>query len=220
MVLPSLTCGGGFNYRGNAYRLSMAQNHITVLIGEHIQQPFGVCPIGAVEEIELGRLPAGDYTITVIEGPTGMQPGNLVNNAPFTVSDARAFKQAPYVRLDYSGHWWDPNDSGWGLFIWHDARNISDSLLAAWFTYTADGKPIWYVFQPRWQTSTSTLVAEMAQASRPPGATSPPPTVTAATLAGTASLDFTRGGLVEEGTITYTLTGGQRLVRNIQRFKP
>ena len=101
--------------------------------------------------------------------------------------------------------------------IWHDAR---DNLLAAWFTYAADGKPIWYTFQPKWQTSSATVETALLQTSRAPGATVPPPNPTAFVVAGAVSLDFTNFGTADEGKLIYTLTGGAKQVRNIQRFKP
>ena len=213
------TCGSFLPYTGNTYRVSMSQGNITVALGAHITGAIlPLCPGGVPrEEIDLGRLPAGNYTLSVIEAPTGMRPGPLIDNAPFTVADARATKVAPYVRIDYSGHWWDPNDSGWGLFIWHDAR---DNVLAAWFTYTPDGKPMWYVFQPTWTTSSSTVTTPLLQTSRLPGPTSPPPAPTSYATVGSASLDFTNFGTADEGKLTYTFTGGAQQVRNIQRFKP
>ena len=145
-------------------------------------------------------------------------PTNTVfANVPFTVADARSVKTYPFVRLDYSGSWWDPNDAGWGLFIWQDAR---DNTLAAWYTYGTDGKAIWYVFQPKWQTGYATLPTDMVQTNRAPGATIPPPNPTSTTVVGTASLDFTNFGTADTGKFTYTITGGATQVRNIQRFKP
>lgn len=151
--------------------------------------------------------------------PGILQPTYLTfSNIGFTVSDARANKITPYVRLDYSGHWWDPSDSGWGLFIWQDA---ADNVLAAWFTYGADGKPIWWVFQPRWQFSATTLDADLVQTSRMPGPTSPPPNPTSTLVVGKAKLDFRRIDTnAESGTITYTIGNGPTITRTIQRFKP
>ncbi len=221
LSLKDTTCGGINRYLGNPYRVSMVQNAITVSLGE--KTPIGVplCPAAPQEEIDLGRLPAGNYTLTVNHyAPPGTGPFPVFTNYAFMVTDARANKADKYVRLDYSGHWWDPNDSGWGLFIWQDARSPTDSLLAAWFTYAADGKPNWYVFQPAWQTSTATQTAPLANSTRLPGATSPPPTAGTPSAVGTASLDFTNFGTADEGKITYTFTGGQTLTRTIQRFRP
>ena len=217
------SCGGLLPYRANAYRVSMSQNNITVTRGEIVNNPVPLCPPGPRDEIDLGRLPAGNYTLTVINTPPGPGiGGGEFTNAPFTVTDARLLKAVPYVRLDYSGHWWDPADPGWGLFIWHDAR---DNVLAAWFTYGADGKPIWYIFQPTWQTFASTVTTDLLRTSRPPGTTIPPPNPTTYTAVGTASLDFTTFNFptpetANTGKLTYTFTGGPTTVRNIQRFKP
>jgi hypothetical protein len=215
------TCSGQEPYVANPYRISMSNNNVTVTLGQRTPGLVGLCPPPAREEIDLGRLPAGDYTLTVDEGPQTTQGSPLfISNVPFTVTDARATKAAPYVRLDYSGAWWDPNDSGWGLFIWQDARGPNDSLLAAWFSYTPDGKPMWYTFQPKWQTSTATVEASLLQASRPPGATSPPPGITSSVTVGTASLDFTNFSTADEGKLTYTFNNGTKLVRTIQRLRP
>ena len=217
LSISDRTCGGRVPYKANPYRVSMLANAVTVTLGESVPGLVPLCPPTPREEIDLGRLPPGNYTLTLI-GQSGIDAGGtLIDKAPFTVSDARALKTAPYVRLDYSGHWWDPNDSGWGLFIWHDAR---DNVLAAWFTYTPDGKPMWYVFQPTWTTSSATVTSPLRQTSRLPGLTSPPPTATTYATVGSASLDFTNFGTADEGKLTYTFTGGTQQVRNIQRFKP
>ena len=224
----SSSCSLGIPFKANAYRVKMVQNNITISLGESRTDVFfpGFCPPGLpVVEIELGKLPAGDYTLSMIQpAQNGFQERGFISNLPFTVTDARVQKTFPWVRLDYSGHWWDPNDAGWGLFIWHDAR---DRVLAAWFTYGTDGKPIWYTFQPAWDTFAATFPALLTQTSRMPGPTVPPPNPTSFTTVGTASLDFTSrpnattGAIpIDAGTFTYTFTGGPTTVRNIQRFKP
>jgi hypothetical protein len=138
-------------------------------------------------------------------------------NFPFKVTDARALKSTPYVRSDYSGHWWDPADSGWGLFIWQDAK---DNMLVAWFTYSPDGKPAWYVFQPTWETSTSTRSVPMQQTQRPPGTSSPPPGATSLTVVGSAKLSFDGFQGIDAATLTYKFGDGPEQVRNIRKFKP
>ncbi len=220
LSLRGRTCGGNNVYKANSYRVSMVQNNITVTVGERVPNLQPLCPPTPRDEIDLGRLPAGNYTLTVIDVTsiaTGRPYNGDFSNAPFSIADARLLKSEPYVRLDYSGHWWDPTDPGWGLFIWHDAR---DNVLAAWFIYGTDGKPIWYVFQPTWQTFAATTTSAMRHTSRPPGTTIPPPNPTTYTAVGTASLDFTNFGTADEGKFSYTFTGGPTTVRNIQRFKP
>lgn len=213
------TCGNGDRVRiGNPYRVSMNNNAITVTLGFLQSFPVPLCPPAPREDIDIGRLPAGNYTISLIaDAVPPAQPYVYASNVPFTVTDARASKSSPYVRMDYSGHWWDPNDSGWGLFVWQDAK---DNVLAAWFTYGVDGKPIWWVFQPRWQSATATQTAALIQTSRAPGPNSPPQNPTLLTQVGTASLDFTRADLSESGTITYQIGNGPTLTRSIVRFAP
>lgn len=217
----------GYVYTSNSYRVSMAQNAITVSLGRPTFNQLSLCPARPQEYVDLGRLPAGSYTLTVNRfAESGVTPQPLISNYAFTVSDARATKVAPFVRLDYSGHWWDPSDPGWGLFIWQNAKGSSDSLLAAWFTYGADGKQVWYTFQPAWASDLATQQADMYQASRMPGPNVPPPNPTTAVIAGKAKLDFTNfNGLFEPGTgevgkFTYTVGSGQEQTRTIQRFKP
>ena len=220
LSMKDRTCGGINPYKpDDTYSVSMSQNNITVTLGETTGSIVPLCPpSGPREEFDIGRLPAGNFTLSVYNSNFGTSPdGFIILNSPFTVTDARVLKTAPYVRLDYSGHWWDPNDSGWGLFIWQDAR---DNILAAWFTYTPDGKPIWYVFQPTWETNVATATANLQQTFRAPGPTSPPPTMTGYFPVGTAKLDFANAGTTEVGKIIYTFNGGTQLTRNIQRFKP
>jgi hypothetical protein len=218
-MAPSDNCSA---FKANPYTISLSQNSITITPGE-LGEPRVCTPTLARprREFDLGRLPAGNYTLTVVEPAFANSPAKVViDKAPFTVTDARANKAAPYVRLDYSGHWWDPKDSGWGLFIWQDAKSATDNILAAWFTYTPDGKPMWYVFQPKWETASATLTADLVQGSRLPGTTSPPPTAGTFVTAGTAKLDFTNFGTADEGKIIYTFANGVTITRNIQRFRP
>jgi hypothetical protein len=216
----NFSCGGAYRYKANPYKVVMVDSNITVTLGDTDGSPHALCPVGAREEVDLGRLLPGNYRLTLIGAQNSYRPGTLIDKAPFIVADARANKAAPFVRLDYSGHWWDPNDSGWGLFIWQDAKSPTDNLLAAWFSYTADGKPIWYVFQPKWVTSSATDIANLLQGSRLPGAMSPPPTMGSFTSVGTAKLDFTNIGIADEGKLSYTFTNGATMTRNIVRFRP
>lgn len=144
---------------------------------------------------------------------------------PFQVTDGRAKKNYTNPTLDYSGHWWDENDPGWGLFVWQDSTN---NTMAAWFSYTADGQPAWYVFQPVWETPIFTRPADVWQTSKPPGTTSPPLGTTKLTTVGTAFLDFyfgtyTRGGalpsLEQFLNFHYKLGDGVQQKRTLMRFK-
>jgi hypothetical protein len=220
LIMPNRSCPNGLSFTGNPYRVAMANQHLTITLGPQANRGTvspPVCPPAAGFEIDLGRLPAGTYTMSLVD-PVVNPPHQTFTNVSFSVADSRSNKIFPYVGLDYSGHWWDPNDAGWGLFIWQD---INDNILAAWFTYGADGKPIWWIFQPGWQFAIRTLDADLIQTSRLPGPTSPPPNPTSVTVVGKARLDFGRvETIAESGSITYTIGAGPTITRTIQRFKP
>lgn len=42
---------------------------------------------------------------------------------------------------DYSGVWWNPNESGNGASITH----LADTVFIAWYAFDTVGKPVWYV---------------------------------------------------------------------------
>lgn len=203
-------------YKTNAYRLNMVENNLIVRLGENPNYIVGVCPPEPIDEYDLGRLPVGNYTLTVIRNPADSPTSYpAINNVPFAVITAPARVQRPTIRLVYDGSWWNPADSGSGLFIWQDQLNRT---FAAWFTYSAEGKPQWYVFQPTWPTSSATGTVDLIQTSRMPSASAPPPNPTTNNIVGKASLDFTNFSTVDKGVLTITLTGGAKQVINIQRL--
>ena len=221
--LNSRTCGSTTSYgNNNPYRIRMVGNNLTITLGDQISGRIiiGPCLASPLEEIDIGRLPPGDYVLTVIEGKNGFGPGGEPNSANLTVADARATKVSPFVRLNYSGTWWDPNDPGWGLFISQDGNKENDGSFIAWFTYTPDGKPMWYYYYTGWETSAATNSSVFYQTARMPGATTPPPTPTSSTPVGRAKLDFTNVGSTEEAKFSYTFTDGPTTVRTIRRFNP
>jgi hypothetical protein len=222
--LPDQTCGGGLSYIANPYSVALSGSRITVTTGRRAANPVPLCPAAPREVVDLGVLPPGSYTLTVLSSESGTDTlRNLVTDQPFTVTDARAAKVAPYVRLDYSGTWWDASDPGWGLFIWQNAASPRDEVLAAWFTFGSDGRANWYTLQPTWRTSTATQDAPLVQSARPPSNSNPPPGPTNNSSVGTAALDFTTpigATRFDTAILTYTIGNGTRQTRTIQRFRP
>ena len=41
---------------------------------------------------------------------------------------------------NYSDIWWNPAESGWGITL----ADHETTLFGVWYTYRADGKPVWY----------------------------------------------------------------------------
>ena len=217
------TCANS-NYIGPGYRVSAANGRIRVdiLLGPPPPCAVGLPPAPTLL-VEIGRLPAGQYTLDIVEGRLfafEFVLATLTSNLSLNVADHRANKVAPAVRLNYSDHWWDPNNSGSGLFIWQDAR---DQLLAAWFTYSADGKAVWYTVQAGAWVSATRYEGKIVETSRFPNlvagglidGTGP----TNVQVIGTASLDFAGDDGANAGVFTYNLDSspGTRS-RNIRRF--
>lgn len=211
------------NYIGSTYRTTAFNGKIRVEIQlaapplcPAVGGPGG--PPAPALLVEIGRLPSGSYVLDVVQGrPVSFEVAftNIASSVPLTVSDHRATKTAPAVLLNYSDHWWDPNNAGTGLFIWQDAR---DQLLAAWFTYGADGKPAWYTIQAgTWVTATQ-YEGKLVQTNRPPGpidASGP----TSLQFVGNATLDFSGndGAIAGKFTTKFDNTDVVQ-TRNIRRF--
>jgi hypothetical protein len=98
-------------------------------------------------DVELGRFPAGTYYVEVLEG----NPATPAINVAFTVAERHVFI-SPYTFpvADYTDHWWNPLESGWGISI---HQHTSDRLFAVWFVYSQSGQPVWYTLQPGAWTS-------------------------------------------------------------------
>jgi hypothetical protein len=207
------------NYEFSTYHVNNVNGRIRVNL---LLKPPPPCPLGgpAVPAllVELGRLPAGTYLIDIVEAYRVSFEAlfiNVVTGMPLTVSDHRASKTAPAVRLNYSDHWWDPANAGSGVFIWHDAR---DQLLAAWFSYAPDGKSTWYTLQAgAWVTATR-YEGKLVQTSRAPGAGVDAAGATAVQLVGSAALDFGSDDGALAGVFSVTFDGQPTQNRSIRRF--
>ena len=110
----------GVRFLKDSYRLSMANNRIRIVLGEVNQVPMIDPLIPFFIDIDIGRLPAGSYAIDMFGAGAGQPDSAIAIDIPLVVTDNRAAKTAPFVRLNYADHWWNPAESGWGLFIWHE----------------------------------------------------------------------------------------------------
>lgn len=207
------------------YRVAASGNKIRVTLGALGIAPGGsvLCPSappGTYLYADLGRFPAGTYLFDFAqESPDGTAV-TYASNVSITVTDARALKSAPFVTLNYSGHWWNPAEPGSGLFLWQDEK---DNLLAAWFTYGDDGQPVWYTIQAGSWKGPSYYEGLLIATSQPGKNNTFLGTTVLAQPIGTAILAFgsiTNGNSHgEEGKFTYTLNGVTK-TKVIRRFKP
>jgi len=119
---------------------SMSGNKITV-------QFYALPEIGQYDyDVELGRFPAGTYSVEVTGALT-------IPEVQFTVAPSATPSSHPgnIPAVNYSDFWWDAAESGWRLAIQQGPTN---ELFAAWFAYDAMGKPVWYTLQPGlWTTA-------------------------------------------------------------------
>ena len=138
----------------NPFTLTVVQNNIIITFDNTSWDPgLTIQPrppaLYRPVPIDLGRLPAGDYFITSIGDPCGQYfpVGSLKPiYYGFTVKDHRPQKVFPYNTQNFSGHWVDAKLPGHAVFITHDEQ---ENVLATLLTYQTNGKPIWYVFQPK-----------------------------------------------------------------------
>ncbi len=216
------------------HSVSVANNNITIAFSAWtFPDQFTLpSPNRYIDLVDLGRLLPGDYTLTTTtEGPpcpfasTSNPTPTELNKFPFKVTDGRTKATRANPTLDYSGQWWDEADSGWGLFIWQDGAS---NTMAAWMTYTVDGKPAWYVFQPVWEQHNYTRPVDVWQTSKPPGATSPPAGPTKLITVGKAALAFIFSSDTRESnaatvellaSFAYKLGDGPEQTRTLKRFK-
>lgn len=101
----------------------------------------------------------------------------------------------------YQDLWWVPAgaESGWGVNIAHQGG----VLFATWFTYGADGSPVWFLVDDARRTGPSTYAGSVYQ---PRGApfTNYDPSRYSATAVGTATFTFAD---FDNGTFSYTVNG-------------
>jgi hypothetical protein len=181
--------GTGSCFRPPFKTIKMVNNNIIIEFAAYpqtIDTPRIAGLLDDTEMVEIGQLPPGEYTITPVnaECPREAKPPLGTTPFTFTVTDSRlATRPMNGGGVDLSGHWWEADNPGSGLFIWQDnAKNT----LATWFTYTPDGKPIWYVFQPK---SLGRIIGDttpLLQTSKPPSNIIPLPGNTQFTTVGEA----------------------------------
>ena len=135
-----------------------------------------LCSEGIGTDVELGRFPAGSYTVIVKEN----------SDPPISLAFTVPGPTSPLDLIDHSALWWAPSEPGWGLGVWHGPTDI---VFATWSVYDASGNPTWYTLQA--QSANSVFYTGPIYKTRGPyfGAAFDPAQVTYST-AGTGSLYF------------------------------
>ena len=204
-------------YDADSYRVSQTNNTLRVTLGSThplLIDPPPFVPGFQFTNIDLGRLPAGNYLVDILARGANNQGDSLIAiGIGLTVSDARTLKTAPYVQLNYADQWWNPAEPGWGLTIWHDKL---DRVLASWFTYGSDNKAEWYTIQSGSWVNYKQYDGQLIKTTGPSFAAFVSGSAVQVQVVGTASLNFTDAN---NGAFTYTLNGVTQ-TKNLTRFKP
>ena len=140
-------------------------------------------------------------TTYTVRGSNGVGAGNTASTT-VTVRPATGGATLPGP---YSGMWWNPAESGWGIHFTQRSGNV----FAAWYTYDGNGNPKWYT-APNCKligTSCSSLVYDV----HGPVFFGAPfdPTRSVVTEVGTISLGFVDNDRV---SVSYTVDGKSRLI--------
>jgi hypothetical protein len=188
-------------------RVSMQGTALTVDYTSSIDLP-GPPPSFTVM---LGKFPAGTYTVqaNLPNGPLTTQ---------FTVSpkppeDLLGGARSPVI--DFTGLWWNPAESGWGLYI---AQGPTNKIFAIWVVYDAVGNPTWYTLQPEpgsWG-GTSIYHGTVVRTMGPYFRGTFDPSLVMETIVGTGTLEFF-GPDSASGTFIYTIDG-QQGIKHIERM--
>lgn len=109
--------------------------------------------------------------------------------------------QPPQASIDYTGAWYLPSESGWGISI---VRGASSTLGVILYHYDPDRSPAWYILQNgAWQSPT-VFAGTLNRFSGPAYTEVFNPAQVSSTPVGTATLTFTSA---TQGTLAYSING-------------
>ena len=162
-----------------------------------------------VADVELGALPAGDYRVELYMTPQAS--GTPVESLAFQVRDPAqiaVFPPPPRPLTDYTGLWFNAQESGWGLSLFQGPTYAMFGLL---FVYDNASRPEWYSIQGGRWTSSTTWTGTVWRTTGPAFSGTFDPSQVMYSQMGTASLDFTQAP-GEEGMarFTYVINGVSR----------
>ncbi len=108
---------------------------------------------------------------------------------------------ATFPAANFTGMWWNPAQSGWGLAV---TEHANGTMFAAWYVYDADGRALWIVMPGGSWTTSSTFAGDLytATGSDPTGAFDPA-SVTR-TRVGSGRIEFSA---TDRATFSYTVSG-------------
>jgi hypothetical protein len=184
-------------------RVTMAANVIRVT------QQMNNCLVAGetrIADVRLGTFPVGSYRVELYPGTsTSATP---LETIAFEVSgrpEIQIFPPPPRPITDYSGMWWNPGESGWGISLHQSATN---QMFATLFVYGTDSQPDWYTMPGGTWNDSTTWAADIFHTTGPALGAIFNPSVVSPVRAGTATLNFTQTpGTEGTSRFSYTLNG-------------
>ena len=145
--------------------------------------------------LELGRFPAGNYPVRLMFGTAQVGAATIDVAAP-------ASKTAIHPLVDYTDHWWNAQEPGWGMSIMQ--HHPSDRVFAVWYVYDQSRQSVWYTLQPGQWLDFMTYAGPVYKTTGPYFGVAFDPKQVGITMVGTATLKFTDSGT---GTFDYVIEG-------------
>jgi hypothetical protein len=174
-----------------------------------VTQEFNQCLVPAqalVVDVQLGAFPAGDYRVELYA--TSVATGTPALTLSFSVRDPAtiAVVPSPPRPLDtYTGMWWTPSESGWGLSL---QQSAAYTLFGVLFVYGPGQDAQWFTLQDGRWTSSTTWTASVYGTRGPYYGGAFDPARVSITPVGSASLDFAQPpGREDTAVLRYTLDG-------------
>jgi len=182
------------------------------------QQPNACLVAGTpvITDVQLGSLAAGSYRVEVYASSSTASPP--VEKLAFEVRERpeiAIFPPPTRPLTDYTGMWWSPHESGWGLAL-HQGE--SNALFGAWFVYGSGGEPEWYTLQGGQWTSSTRWEGIVYRTTGPSFAGGFDPRLVVVQAAGTATLDFAQvAGDEDRARFSYTV-GAVSATKTVSRM--
>ena len=142
----------------------------------------------------------GTFTFSV----NGVTVSKGITRQVFSTQPTCTFGGAMGTPPNFQDLWWRSpagSESGWGINLTHQG----DIIFATWFTYGADGRPMWLVMSDARRTSGNNFSGAIYRTTGPAFDAMPwNPAQVTVTQVGTATLSFGDGN---NGTFAYTVDG-------------
>lgn len=121
-----------------------------IVVIQHPNACFAPGPPEVVD-IQLGAFPPGDYQVEVRLG-AHQEPIQRIAFTVHSIPRLAIVPTPPFPLADYSGIWWNPAESGWGLSLHQSA---TETLVGALYLFGDDQESRWFTLQNgRWESST------------------------------------------------------------------